>query len=147
MAKKSFNTAQALLAHVSLKISPIALFGGEVLLKQWTATQRLQYVPYLLSGKENDNNNELDIIRPQANLVILSMVNKAGKPLFPSKWNDETHRPEFEDETGVNTIVEARSVEFIEPFKELAALNGIIIKTALEQAEQTEEKESTTVKN
>lgn len=142
MAKKTFNTAQSLLAHVSLKVQPISLFGGEVLLKQWTASQRLQYIPYLL--KETDDENELAVIRPQANLVILSMVNKQGKPLFPFLWNSEESCPEFESPNDVDSIIEARSIEFVEAFKALAHLNGIVLKT---DAVSDDELEDASVKN
>jgi len=140
MADKQLNTAQALLAHIGLKTKDFPIFGAMILVKQWTASERLKYMGFI-SNTEVDLDDEISIVRPQANIFALSLVNKNGEPLFKAKWQD--NQPVFDDPKAIETFLQNRTAETSAAFIAIAKFNGIYFG----DPEDEKDKEDTAVKN
>tara|TARA_R110001583_G_scaffold21308_3_gene80876 strand:+ start:25461 stop:25883 length:423 start_codon:yes stop_codon:yes gene_type:complete len=122
MRHNNLNTAQSLLAHIALKTARLKLFGADILVKQWTASERIKYMTLITDTKE-DGGDDLTLIRPQAHVVALSLVNEKGKPLFAVEWQD--NKPIFADPDGVESLVQNRAQESSDAFVEVAKFNGV----------------------
>ncbi len=118
---KKINTAQALLAHISLKTKALPLFDTELFVKQWTASQRVKYME-LLQAVPPDS-DELAQIKAQALIVALSLVNDNGDPLFDHHMVDG--EPQFADPSCVDTLLENSPEKTSQAFVEIAAFNGV----------------------
>lgn len=138
MAAKKINTAQALLAHIGLKTEPLPLFGTKILTKQWTASERLKYMA-LITDTEADDSDDLALVRPQAQIVAMSLVDDKNQPLFAFKWED--NKPIFEDSDGVESLVQNRAQESADAFIEISKFNGVLFtKQPNEDQEDTDVK-------
>lgn len=140
MTDKKINTAQALLAHIGLKTEAFPIFGASILVKQWTASERLKYMAFI-SNAEVDLDDEISIVRPQANIFALSLVDNKGKPLFPAEW--EEGKPVFDDAEAIETFLQNRTAETSVAFIAIAKFNGIYFG----DPEDDKDKEDTAVKN
>jgi hypothetical protein len=134
MTHNNLNTAQSLLAHIALKTERLKLFGADILVKQWTASERIKYMALITDTKE-DEADDLTLIRPQAHIVALSLVNEQGSPLFAVTWQD--NKPIFADPDGVESLVQNRAQESSDAFVEISKFNGVIF--ASEDEESPEE--------
>ena len=134
MKDKSLNTAQALMAHIALKTETLELFGAQIKVRQWSASQRIKYLALLQSAE--GETDPLKLIKPQAQVVALSLVNDAGEPLFPvEKW--QGNEPVFEDKTVIESFVQNRPEETAEALMTVSTLNGVIFgKTTVENEDE-----------
>ena len=129
-AQAILNTAQSLLALIGLKTKALPLFGAMILVKQWTASERLKYMALITDTKEDDA-DEIALVRPQAQVVALSLVNEKGKPLFAVEWQD--NKPIFADPDGVESLVQNRTQESSEAFIEISKFNGVVFSDPLNE--------------
>lgn len=129
---KKLNTAQSLLANIALKTKELPMFDGQVLVKQWKASERLKYIELITAAAEESD--ELLQILPQAQIVAMSLVNDKGSPLFDFKWDDKTNKPVFSDSDAIDTIVENRANEASEAFLLIAKFNGLYLGDDEEEA-------------
>ena len=117
------NTAQALLAHIALKTQELDLFGAKILVRQWTASERIQYLNMV---SENDGKSECEdevsLLRPQAKVVAASMVNDKGKPLFTT---DEQ----------IESLVQNRPAETSAAFVTISQFNGLSFDSVDDQTD------------
>ncbi len=118
MELKKLNTAQALLSHIALKTELLTLFGAEILVRQWTASERIKYLALVTGSK--DESDELDLLRPQAQVVAFSMVDDKGKPLI-TKSED------------IEALVQNRAQETSEAFVEISKFNGLMFDSDVEE--------------
>ena len=118
MELKKLNTAQALLSHIALKTEHLALFGAEVLVREWTASERIKYLALVTESK--DEGDELDLLRPQAQVVAFSMVDNKGKQLI-TKAED------------IEALVQNRAQETSEAFVEISKFNGLMFNNDHEE--------------
>ena len=128
---KKLNTAQSLLANIALKTKALPMFDGEVLVKQWKASEQIKYWPLLDVADEKD---ELATIKAYAKVVALSLVDDKGSPLFDFTWDDKTNKPVFSDSDAIDTIVENRPNEASEAFLLIAKFNGLYLGDDEEEA-------------
>jgi hypothetical protein len=136
MTHNNLNTAQSLLAHIALKTERLKLFGADILVKQWRASERIKFMAIITDSKA-DLNDEVAMIRPQSHIVALSMVDDKGAPLFPAKWKDG--QPVFVDQAGVESLVQNRTQECYEAFVEISKFNGVVFSNADEDDIDEEE--------
>ena len=113
------NTAQALLAHIALKTQELDLFGAKILVRQWTASERIQYLNMVSA---NDGEDEVSLLRPQAKVVAASMVNDKGKPLFTT---DEQ----------IESLVQNRPAETSAAFVTISQFNGLSFDSVDDQTD------------
>lgn len=132
MKSETLNTAQALLAHIGLKTEALKLFGADILVKQWTASERLKYLGLISQGK--DESDTIELLRPQARVVALSMVDSDGNPLFPHKWDND--KLIFDDEEAVETLVQNRAQETSDAFVAVSQFNGVVYQTSIADEEE-----------
>ena len=103
------NTAQELLAHIALKTTLLDLFGAKIRVRQWTATERMQYLEMISMC---DGKDEVSLLRPQAKVVAASMINDHGELLFTT---DEQ----------IESLVQNRPTETSEAFVTICQFNGV----------------------
>ncbi len=131
---KKLNTAQSLLANIALKTKALPMFDGEVLVKQWKASEQIKYWPLLDVADEKD---ELATIKAYAKVVALSLVDDKGSPLFDFTWDDKTNEPVFSDAGVIEAMAENQAVETKEAFVKIANFNGVYFG---DDAEETAKK-------
>lgn len=136
MTDKKLNTAQELFAHIGLKTEPLPLFGAMILVKQWTASERIKYMAIIMDAQGNLS-DEIAMIRPQATVVALSMVNDKGKPLFAVEW--ENDKPVFSDADCVETLVQCGGEEASKAFVEISKFNGVDFSDAANDVDAEEQ--------
>lgn len=129
MELKKLNTAQSLMAHIALKTSPLTLFGASILVRQWTASERIEYLALISEDKEETD--EILLLRPQAKIVAMSMVNDKGTRLLTK---DED----------IEALVQNRGEETSKAFIEISRFNGLNF-SAVEPGASTDEEQA--VKN
>lgn len=125
------NTAQALLAHIALKTQELDLFGAKILVRQWTASERIQYLNMVSA---NDGEDEVSLLRPQAKVVAASMVNDKGKPLFTT---DEQ----------IESLVQNRPAETSAAFVTISQFNGLSFDSVDDQTDEAIDSEEIAAKN
>lgn len=125
------NTAQALLAHIALKTQELDLFGAKILVRQWTASERIQYLNMVSA---NDGEDEVSLLRPQAKVVAASMVNDKGKPLFTT---DEQ----------IESLVQNRPAETSAAFVTISQFNGLSFDSVDDQTDEAIDREEIAAKN
>lgn len=136
MAEKKLNSAQALLAHIGLKTEPLKLFGAKILVRQWTASERIKYMKLITDSKDYEG-DEICLVRPQAQIVALSLVDDSGKPLFSVTW--EGDKPTFADPDGVESLVQNRTEEASEAFIVVSEFNGVLFSQPQPEGEVQED--------
>jgi len=137
--QKPLNTAQALLAHIALKTEALPLFGTTMLVRQWTASERIKYMS-LIADNEASEDDELALLKPQAQIVALSLVDDKGKPLFPAQWQD--NQPIFADAVAVDSLIENRPKESSEAFVAISKFNGVLFSSALDDEDADPEEQA-----
>jgi hypothetical protein len=136
MTHNNLNTAQSLLAHIALKTARLPLFGADILVKQWTASERIKYMKIITDTKE-DSGDDIALIRPQAHIVALSMMGEKGEPMFAVKWKD--NKPIFADPDGVESLVQNRAQESSDAFVEISKFNGVMFGDSSDEDSDPEE--------
>ena len=140
MKQKQLNTAQALLDHIALKTETLDLFDAQIRVQQWTASQRIKYLEFI--GNNKDDSSEVELLKPQACVVALSLVDDKSKPLFKATWVN--NKPVFDDEQAIDSLVENRAQETADAFVKISEFNGIYFGDSSTDDDETEEQ---TVKN
>jgi hypothetical protein len=140
MKNKQLNSAQALLEHIGLKIEPLSLYGAEIHVKQWTASQRIKYLAIISDSKASEE-DEIALVTPQGHIVAMSIFDDKGNPLFPHKWDKD--KLVFEDAEGVNSLIQNRLEETANAFIEVAKFSGILFsKTVYDDGDETDPEEA-----
>ena len=107
------NSAQELLAHIALKTTLLDLFGEKIRVRQWTASERMQYLELISTSEGTD---EVSMLRPQAKVLAASMIDDKGQRLFTT---DEQ----------IECLVQNRPAETSEAFVTICQFNGLSFNT------------------
>ena len=107
------NTAQELLTHIALKTEHLDLFGAKIRVRQWTASERIQYLALISMCEDKD---EVSLLRPQAKVLAASMVNDKGELLLST--NEQ-----------IESLVQNRPAETSEAFVTICQFNGILFNS------------------
>lgn len=122
MKTKKLNSAQDLLAHIALKTKPIAMFGASMLVKQWTANERIKLMA-MIEAFEKDATNDVELVRPQAQILAMSLVDDKGNKIFPTKWKEK--QLIFDDPDSVETLIQCGVEQASQAFVAVAEFNGV----------------------
>jgi hypothetical protein len=144
MTNKKLNSAQALLEHIGLKVGELQLFGALIHVKQWSASQRIKYMN-MITNSTAALDDEIALCTPQAVIVALSITDDKGKPLFPSKWENDA--VVFDDPEMVSAFVENRMQETSYAFVEISKFNGVLFGNVNSDDDDEENSEEIAVKN
>lgn len=144
MTTKKLNTAQALLAHIGLKTEPLSLYGGKILVKQWTAKQRINFLS-MISNNTAALDDEIGLVTPQGMIVAASMVDDKGLPLFAHEWKNNTLV--FEDTAGIESLIQNRLQDTADAFIEVARFSGIMFSKTGGEDESDDSQEEQAAKN